>query len=404
MKGAHAADVGVGRTVTPPLPQQSSVQPHALHETRAETALRVTTGSVAIAHDYLATIGGAERVFLSIARALPAAPIYTSLYEPALVTPAYRELDVRASALNRIGALRRNYRMAMPALPFAMRQLTVEADVVVCSSSGWSHGVHTDGRKVVYCHNPARWLYQRSEYLRGGRRSWWLASTAMHPFLLAWDRRAARSCSRYLANSSIVAERVRSVYGVEAEVLPPPVTLRADAPQEPVLGIEPGYLLAVSRLIEHKNVQAVLEAMRLLPKERLVVVGEGPARADLEALAPANVKFLGHVSDDELHWLYQQSAGLVSASREDFGLTPVEAGAFGKPSALLRYGGFLDTMVDGETAVFFHRPTATQIASAIRAMQQHTWDTAAIRRNAGRYSEDGFASRLRTIVADELNR
>jgi glycosyltransferase involved in cell wall biosynthesis len=364
----------------------------------------VTTGSVAIAHDYLATIGGAERVFLSIARALPSAPIYTSLYEPELVTPAYRELDVRTSALNRFRVLRRNYRMAMPALPFAMRQLNVDADVVVCSSSGWSHGVRTEGRKVVYCHNPARWLYQRSEYLRGGRRSWWLASTAMHPFLLAWDRRAARGCSRYLANSSIVARRVQSVYGVEAEVLPPPVTFRADAPQEPVLGIEPGFLLVVSRLIEHKNVHAVVDAMRLLPGERLVIVGEGPAKADLVTHAPSNVTFLGHVSDDELHWLYQQCAGLVSASREDFGLTPVEAGAFGKPSALLHYGGFLDTMIDGETAVFFQRPTATQVASAIRSLQQHRWDSAAIRRNAGRYSEEGFASRLRAIVADELNR
>jgi glycosyltransferase involved in cell wall biosynthesis len=396
----------VTESATSPLMTSLDVSPAiaATDPRRIATAApqSLPASAVAIAHDYLATIGGAERVFLSIARALPGAPIYTSLYEPDLVTPAYRGLDVHASLLNRLRFIRRNYRVAMPVLPLAMRQLQVDADVVVCSSSGWSHGVHTAGRKVVYCHNPARWLYQRQEYLRGGRRSWWMASTAMHPFLLAWDRRAARSCVRYLANSSIVARRIRDVYGIEAEVLPPPVTFRADAPQEPVPGLEPGYLLLVSRLIEHKNICAVLNAMGQLPNERLVVVGEGPAERDLKDLAPRNVTFLGRVSDDALHWLYANCRGLVSASREDFGLTPVEAGMFGKPSALLRYGGFLDTMVEGETATFFDQPTANHVAQALRSLVSHRWDGAAISRNAGRYSEAGFCERLREIVAAEL--
>jgi glycosyltransferase involved in cell wall biosynthesis len=374
-----------------------------------EAAVRVDDGairlgSVAITHDYLATIGGAERVFLSIARALPDAPIYTSLYEPDLVTPAFLELDVRAGALNRFGPLRRNYRLAMPVLPLAMRQLRVDADVVVCSSSGWSHGVHSHGRKVVYCHNPARWLYQRQEYLAGGRRSWWVASTAMHPLLLAWDRRAARSCARYLANSSVVADRIRTNYGIHAEVLPPPVNLRADAPQDAVPGIDKGYLLAVGRLIEHKNVVAVVEAMRRLPDSQLVVVGEGPARADLAAMAPPNVILLGRVSDPELRWLYAHCTALVSASREDFGLTPVEAGMFGKPAALLRFGGFLDTMIEGQTAVFFDEPSPDEIAQAIRAVLTQRWDPELVAANAARFSEPRFMERLRTIVAEELTR
>jgi glycosyltransferase involved in cell wall biosynthesis len=359
-------------------------------------------GRVAIAHDYLATIGGAERVFLSIARALPEAPIYTSLYEPSLVTPAYRELDVRPSVLNRVGFVRRNYRVALPALPLAMRQLNVDADVVVCSSSGWSHGVHSAARKVVYCHNPARWLYQREEYLRGGRRSWWVASTVMHPFLLRWDRRAARRCSRYLANSSVVAQRIRDIYKIDAEILPPPVTFRADGAQRPVERLRSGFLLVVSRLIEHKNIGAVIDAMRLMPDEQLVVVGEGPAAKALADRAPHNVRFVGRVDDDELHWLYANCRGLVSASREDFGLTPVEAGMFGKPSALLRFGGFLDTMVEGETAVFFDAPDAARVASAVKDLLTERWDTDAIEANANRYSEARFAQRLRDVVAEEL--
>jgi glycosyltransferase involved in cell wall biosynthesis len=364
---------------------------------------RTSHGRVAIAHDYLATIGGAERVFLSIARALPDAPIYTSLYEPSLVTPAFHELDVRPSVLNRLRFVRRNYRVALPALPLAMRQLNVDADVVVCSSSGWSHGVHSNARKVVYCHNPARWLYQREEYLRGGRRSWWVASTVMHPFLLAWDRRAAKSCARYLANSSIVARRIRDIYGVEAEILPPPVTFRADGPQRAITALRSGFFLVVSRLIEHKNIAAVIDAMRRLPNEQLVIVGEGPAARALDEQAPPNVRFLGRVEDDELHWLYANCRALVSASREDFGLTPVEAGMFGKPSALLRFGGFLDTMVEGDTAVFFDEPDGVQIAAAVRTLLSHSWDSDAIVANANRYSEDRFAQRLRDVVAEELD-
>jgi glycosyltransferase involved in cell wall biosynthesis len=360
------------------------------------------SGSVAIAHDYLATIGGAERVFLSVARAFPSAPVYTSVYEPDLVTEEYQHLNIRTSALNRLGFVRRNYRLAMPVLPFAMRQLSIDADVVVCSSSGWSHGVHTRARKVVYCHNPARWLYQRDEYLQGGRRSWWLASMLMHPFLLRWDRRAARGCTRYLANSSVVARRIREEYGIEAEVVPPPATFRANGPQDPIVGLEPGYLLVVSRLVAHKNLPSVVNAMRELPDLRLVIVGDGPERDALTVLAPSNVEFLGRVSDRELHWLYANCAGLVSASREDFGLTPVEAGMFGKPAALLRYGGFLDTMVDGQTAVFFDVPNSKQIVGAVREMVSRRWDSDAIEANAARYSEASFVRRLREVVAEEL--
>src|ERR1700719_2772719 len=123
-------------------------------------------GAVAIVHDYLTQRGGAERVVLAMHRAFPAAPIYTSLYEPDLTFPEFRDVDVRPSYLNRSQFLRRQHRLALPLLPHAFSTLEVDAKVVLCSSSGFAHGIHTTGTKLVYCYSPARWLYKRADYFR----------------------------------------------------------------------------------------------------------------------------------------------------------------------------------------------------------------------------------------------
>ena len=122
--------------------------------------------SIALVHDYLTQRGGAERVALSLTRAFPGAPLHTSLYEPAATFPAFAAVDVRPLPLNRLGPLRRNHRLALPLLAPAFSRLRVDADVVICSSSGWAHGARVTGRKIVYCHTPARWLYQPGRYLR----------------------------------------------------------------------------------------------------------------------------------------------------------------------------------------------------------------------------------------------
>lgn len=377
----------------------------AMEHERFRGAVGVTGGPprVALAHDYLTTQGGAERVVVSIMRAFPDAALYTSVYEPESIYPELADphLDVRPSVLNRSRMLRQHYRMALPVLAVTFSRLHIDADVVVCSSSGWSHGVATEGRKVVYCHNPARWLYQRTDYLAEGRKSWWLAANSMGPALRAWDKRAAASCHRYLANSSIVARRIQRVYGRDAEVLPPPATLDAEGPQLVVEGLEPGFVLCVGRLMAYKGVREIVEAARLLPDLRVVLVGDGPLEGDLRLSLPRNVVLLGRVPDTELRWLYANCSVLVAASREDFGLTPVEAALFGRPSVVLRYGGFLDTMVEGVTATFFDEPEPRFIAAAIKEALATNWDAKLIVKNAERYSEQGFIRRLREIVAEE---
>jgi glycosyltransferase involved in cell wall biosynthesis len=290
--------------------------------------------------------------------------------------------------------------LALPLLPLAFSTLRVDADVVVCSSSGWAHGIRTSGRKIVYCHSPAKWLYRRDDYL-GDRPS--VAARvglrALDPYLRRFDRRAAASADTYLANSTFVRDQIATIYSIDAEVLHPSSSLDPDGPAEPAPNIEPRFLLTVARLLPYKHVTETIDAFRLLPGQRLIVVGDGPGRAGLEASLPGNVRLLGELSDARLRWLYASCAAVVTASREDFGLTPVEAAAFGKPAVALRFGGHLDTVVPDVTGVFFERPGAGEIAEAVQAALDREWDPDAMQAHAATFSEERFSNRLRSLVS-----
>jgi glycosyltransferase involved in cell wall biosynthesis len=356
---------------------------------------------VAIVHDYLTQRGGAERVVLSLAEAFPSAPIFTSLYEPDDTFPAFGDLDITTSPLNRIGLLRAHHRLAMPLLAPAMSRLSVDADVAICSSSGWAHGVPVTGRKIVYCHTPARWLYQADRYLAGSPPVSSALLGVLSPPLRRWDHRAAATADRYLVNSRAVQARVADLYAIDAEIVYPPVDLDTTAEAEPVTGVEPGCILCVSRLLPYKNVEAVVEAFADLPDLRLVVVGSGPLEDQLAAGAGPNVSVLGRVSDAHLRWLYASCLGLVAASYEDFGLTPVEAASFGKPTAALRWGGFLDTIVEGVTGIFFDEPQPRQIAEAVTALVSRGWDTTVLTDHAAMFSAGRFVDEITRVVDEE---
>lgn len=366
---------------------------------------------VAIAHDYLTQRGGAEKVVLSMSRAFPEAPIYTTLYEPDATYPEFADRDVRVSWLNKMGPLRRNHRAALPILPLAANSMHVDADVMLTSTSGWAHGFHTTGRKLIFCHTPAHWLYTRDEYLGGGagglaKRGLLLATT---PYLKPWDQRAAQSCDKYLAVSTSIRQRIADAYGIAAEVVHSPVAMSAADPTESVAAVKPwaddpeGFYLCVSRLLPYKNVDAVVGAFANTPR-RLVVVGRGPEAERLQRMATGNVMMLSDLSDAQMAWLYASCRALVAASHEDYGLTPIEAGVWGKPSVVLRGGGFVDTVVDGVTGVFFAEPQARSIAGALDRFEAQSqvgaFDPAAIRRHVEQFSEQHFAEKLYAAIEE----
>lgn len=373
---------------------------------------------VALAHDYLTQRGGAERVVLNMSDAFTSAPIFTTLYEQSATFPEFATRDVRPSRLNAHSLLRRSHRLALPLLAADVGRIHIDADVVLASSSGWAHGMSTDGRKIVYCHAPARWLYQTDRYAGGASRTdggfadavrRGMTRSAVHLLgarLRRWDFAAAASADRYLVNSTVIQRAVRDIYGIEAEVLPPPPALVPRGVEAPVPDIEPGYLLVVARLLPYKNVDLVIEAVARQGGGRLVIVGTGPDRPRLEALANRSpgIKLLGSVTDAQLRWLYRNAQALVAAAYEDYGLAPLEAASFGHPTVALRDGGFLDTIDEGVTGVFFDSPEVEPIAAAVDEMRRIRWDDKLISAHADTFGVAGFTARLRAIVDEELHR
>ncbi|CAB4782688.1 MAG: glycosyltransferase [Actinobacteria bacterium] len=356
----------------------------------------------AIVQDHLVQIGGAERVLLAVARALPGSDVYTSFYEPSATYPEMESLDINTMPINRISALRSHHRLAFPLLAPSFSATKIDADVTVCATAGWSHGVRTSGAKIAYWYAPARWLYQLDEYA-GPRRSVRAAAKAMAPFLGPWDRHAVASVDRHIALSSVIQNRIRALYRVEVDLLAPPSTFRADGPIDDSLGINPGFILCVARLLPYKNVDVVIEAIKRTPHLQLVIVGRGPETERLKSLAPKSTVFLEGVTDAQLRSLYRDCCALVAAAHEDFGLTPLEAAAFGRPSAVLASGGFLDTVIDGETGVTFETATPEAVSEAINRVTSETWSEPALIARADTFSEAVFAARLNEIIATTAN-
>ncbi|WP_236082504.1 glycosyltransferase family 4 protein [Acidipropionibacterium jensenii] len=367
---------------------------------------------VVIAHDYLTQRGGAERVAGCLAEAFPKAPILTSLHDPASTFPQFDNRAVATSPLNASHLLRRKFRFGLPLYAWFFEHAPIprSADVVVASSTGFAHGVHTPPgtRKLVYCHSPARFLYLSDEYLGG---HWWRspagwALKALRPGLIAWDHRAAASADRYLCNSAVVRDRIKEVYGIDATVIHPPHILDASGPQEPVdqlaeMSPDTGsssFFLVVSRLMAYKNVDVLLKAFAQMPDRRLVVVGRGPMRSELHAIAPANVTFLEGIPDSQLRWLYGHATAVLAPSKEDYGLTPVEGFSFGTPALALRAGGYLDTVVDSVSGYFFDSATPSDVQQAIEQLQEHPLDRTTILKHAEQFSPEAFKNRIRTEV------
>jgi glycosyltransferase involved in cell wall biosynthesis len=185
-------------------------------------------------------------------------------------------------------------------------------------------------------------------------------------------------------------------------VIGAPITLGSDGPQSPIGEIASGYFLCISRLLAYKNVASIAAAFRDLPNERLVIVGTGPEEQRLRRMLPANVRLLQHLNDREMRWLYANCAAVVAAAYEDYGLTPLEGASFGRPCAVLRWGGFLDTVAEGRSGLFFDSPSPDAIRSAIHELRSVEWDARTIRAHAAHFSEQRFKERLRQVTDDEL--
>jgi glycosyltransferase involved in cell wall biosynthesis len=351
-------------------------------------------GSVALVHDYLNQPGGAERVVLAMASMWPDAPIYTSLYRVDSTFPGFGATEVRTSALD-LFPVDHGFRNLFPLYPAAFRSFgTLAHDVVISSSSGWAHAVHTAPHTfhAVYCHAPARWLYGR-DHLGGVRRR------ALRPFVGAmrsWDRLAARRANLYIANSREIRDRIRRSYGVDAPVVYPPVEVERFTPTE-----RGERLLVVSRLLPYKRIDAIVDTATGAGIG-LDVVGTGPALDELRRRAGPTVTFQGRVDDDVVATFMAGCRALCLPGKEDFGITPVEANAAGKPVIAFAAGGALETLQEGVNGAFFARHDPDSVLDAIRRADQIPLSPAGIAATTRQFSRHAFEQRLRDVLEPGL--
>lgn len=355
---------------------------------------------IAIAHDYLTQKGGAERVVLAFHRMFPDAPIYTTLYNPETTFPEFKDATIITSPLNRFSIFRVDHRRALPLLAWASGRMKVKEPLAVVSSSGWAHGFDYAGKALIYCHTPARWLYLPDDYLGDGGRTSIMgrALAGLTPFLKRWDQKAARRHRAYIGNSTVVRERIAKVYGKrDVGLIFPPHSVDISGELEEIPGvtgvIEPDYLLVVSRLMPYKNVDKVIKAAQLADRD-LLIIGHGPERDNLRALGGPRTFFAQDLSEAQLRWGYANSGALATVSHEDFGITPLEAAAWGKPTIALRAGGFLDSINEGVTGTYVDSTDPSSIAAAITETYARNWDADVIKAHAETFSEERFAHQI----------
>jgi glycosyltransferase involved in cell wall biosynthesis len=357
---------------------------------------------VAIVHDYLNQAGGAERVVAVLHRMFPEAPIFTTLFDPAAVGKPLADADVRVSWMHRLPNWKRNFRSFMPLYPFAVRSFDLRGyDVVITSSSAFAKGVRVppEALHLCYCYTPMRWAWSFDRYvdLSAMSSSARMAAKLTLPALRRWDTSTSRTVDRFVAISTEVAQRVRATYGRGSDIVHPPVDVKRFRFDRAV----GDYFLVVSRLNAYKRIDLAVRACTALGLP-LVVVGAGQEREALEAIAGPTVRFAGRLSDRETTSMFERCRALILPGEEDFGLTPLEANAAGRPVVAFARGGALDTVRDGETGVLFHDATSESLEEALRKVQQARWNPLLLRAHAETFSEDVFIPRFRSVLATAM--
>jgi glycosyltransferase involved in cell wall biosynthesis len=358
--------------------------------------LRVPRGPILV-HDFFVTEGGADRCAIEFTRLLPSAQVVTSFFDERQFGDRINPARVRRWPLQRLFGPTRHFRTFLPLYPiwFGSLQLN-EAPLVLSSSIAFSHAVRTSetALHISYIYTPMRYAWDLDAYLQGSSISLGsrLAARIIRPLLRRWDIRTADRPDVMVAISETVRDRIRKTWGRDSEVIYPPV----DTDEIQISTRDDGYLLVAARMLAYRRLDLVVEACRSLD-QRLVIVGDGPERQRLEAMAGPATTFLGHVTRPQLLDLIAGASAYVVPGIEDFGIAPVEAMAAGKPVVAFRAGGVAETVVDGETGLFFDQPTAESLAAAIDRLRSTKFQSVVIRKRAEMYDRRLFLEAWRRL-------
>lgn len=362
----------------------------------------VASHRVALVASWLNQYGGAERVLEAAHDLFPDAPVFTSTYWPAAMPAAYRTWDIRVSFLDRLPLARGNQRLLLPFYPAAFESLDLHGyDTILSITSAFAHGVRVPpgGQHICYCLTPARFLWSYREYVERERigRVPRVVLPLFIRSLRAWDRRAADRVTQFVAISEKVRARIAASYQRDSTIIYPPV----DVDRFSVSNERGDFFLILSRLVPYKRIDLAVQAFNELGLP-LVIAGDGRDRARLQEMAKPNVRFLGRVSDETGRDLLARCRAFLFPGEEDFGITPLEANACGKPVIAFAGGGALDSTVEGVTGEFFREPTAPSLAEVVRAFDENKYDPALIRNHAEKFGTPVFKEKLNGLMVGDM--
>jgi glycosyltransferase involved in cell wall biosynthesis len=357
---------------------------------------------VALVHDYLNQMGGAEKVLLALHDIFPQAPIYTSVYAWGQVDRRFRDMDIRTSFMQRLPLVKAHPQPFLPLYPLAFEQLDLRAyDLVISDSSAFAKGVLTrpEALHICYCHTPMRWAWNYQDYVQqehlGALSRLALAPTVM--LLRQWDYVSAARVDYFVANSPTVAHRIAKYYRRESVYIPPPVETSRFA----ISPCREEYFLILSRLVPYKRIDLAISAFNKL-KLPLHIIGTGRDEPRLRRLAGPSIHFKGHQSSEEISAQMAACRALIFPGEEDFGITPVEAEAAGRPVIAYGAGGALTSVVPGKTGLFFTPQTAEALADVVSGFKDDDFDPLTIRRHALVFDTKEFTRRFSQFVETRI--
>ena len=368
---------------------------------------------VAIVHDWLYVVGGAERVLRELLRCYPDADVFTLfdvLKDEERAWIGYEK--AQTSFLQHIPRIGKIHRSLLPLMPLAIELLDLSKyDLVISSSCAVAKGVITgpDQVHIAYIHSPMRYAWDLQHQYLSEAGGWFGLKRMLARVLLSrirlWDASSGGRPNHLIANSAFIRRRIKKVFGRDATIVHPPVDVAAS-----ISGARQGdHFLAAGRLVSYKNVRAVVEAFKLMPEHKLIVAGSGPEGEKLKGLAGPNVTFTGFVDDAEMRRLMATARALIFAAEEDFGIIPVEAQAEGTPVIALGRGGALETVIgEGprQTGMFFDEPTPSAIAACVNAfvVREAAFSREACRAQAQTFTAARFRREFLAVAESEIRR
>ena len=357
---------------------------------------------VALVHDWMTGMRGGEKCLEVLCEIFPDAPIYTLLHNKGKMSATIESKKIYTSIINKLPFVKTRYRNYLPLFPKAIEQFNFkEYDLIISTSHCVAKSVITPNGSlhICYIHTPMRYIWDMFDVYFGKANFFVrLLMNFLRPHLQRWDVKTSSRADYFIANSKNIQSKVKKIYDRDSIVINPPVDVKKFNLSKNKTG---KYFLIVSALVQYKKVDLAIECFNRNGLE-LLIVGTGPMENELKKIAKPNIKFLGWTSVDDLAKIYQNSIALIFPGEEDFGITPLEAMACGKPVIAYNRGGVTETVINNKTGIFFENQNPIELQKAIERLLKTKFNSKIIRFQALKFSRSIYKKKLILFIKSKI--